>query len=107
MGGISLQRWFCFGVGTKMKLKTAIFEQGSLGVNFRPGQEPGVRVWVPHEKKPGTRNHIHATVVAEKKTNALVCQNKDKHLIALINSNEDNGTIEISALSFTTTQVLI
>jgi hypothetical protein len=31
-------------------MKANIFEQRSLGVNFPPGQEPGVRVWAPLAK---------------------------------------------------------
>ena len=57
--------------------------------------------------KPGNRDHIHATELADKKTIALVCQNNNEHLVALMNFNKENVTIEISALSFSTAQVLI
>ena len=57
--------------------------------------------------KPGNRDHIHATELADKKTIAIVCQNNKEHLVALMNFNKENVTIEISALSFSTAQVLI
>jgi maltooligosyltrehalose trehalohydrolase len=57
--------------------------------------------------KPGNRDHINATEVPDKKTIALDCQNNNEHLVALMNFNKNNVTIEISALCFTTAQALI
>ncbi len=57
--------------------------------------------------KPGNRDHINAFEIADKEAIALVRENGNERLVALINFSENNVTIEIPALKATSAEVLI
>jgi maltooligosyltrehalose trehalohydrolase len=57
--------------------------------------------------KPGNRNHIRAIEVANKESIALVSENDNKRLLALMNFGERSTKIELPALKSTSTHVLV